>query len=428
MSSHTFADEVSFQVQAGNGGDGSVSFRREKFVAKGGPDGGDGGHGGNVYFVADHNLNTLADLVSRKVFKAEHGGSGRGQKSAGKAGADLIIKVPVGTQVLEVEIVRGKPKEFLIADLDRSGDKFLVAKGGEGGIGNARLARANFQTPRFAELGEPGETRDVVLKLKLVADVGLIGLPNVGKSTLLSVVSNARPKIANYQFTTLVPNLGIVKLSDRSFVVADIPGLIEGASKGKGLGTQFLRHIERTKILTHVLDATEPDLLQAFKAINSELKSFNPKLAQKPQIVVFNKTDAVSADRLAELKRLKFGGRPVLFVSAAAHQGVKELINVWAQHLPNIKQLPATDAYRIFTLRDLPVSQYHVEKKAGGFVVKGEKQVNLAIKTDFENYQATARFMKIMRRMGVLAALKKIGAKPGDIITIGRKQFTFEEI
>ena len=424
-----FADEVRFIVRAGNGGDGAVAFRRERFVDRGGPDGGDGGRGGAISIVADHNLNTLADLTRRKVFKADNGQAGKKKKSAGKAGGDLLIKVPVGTQVFEIEKVDSKHKEFLIADLDESGDKFLVAKGGGGGYGNAKFARAAFQTPRFAELGEPGEERDVVLKLKIMADVGLIGLPNVGKSTLLSVISNARPKIADYRFTTLVPNLGIVKLGDTSFVVADIPGLIEGASKGKGLGIQFLRHIERTKLLVHILDAGSPDPKADFRAINSEMKSYHKTLASRTQVVLFNKIDSVTDARLAELKKLRFGNRKVLFVSAITKQDVDKSIKAIAQVLTKVKPLVRADElFRVFTIRDLPYMRFEIIKRKGYFVINGPRQERLAIRTDFKNSQALGRLYKVLKRMGVMGALKKAGAKEGDKIKIGQKEFEFEEI
>ncbi|MFH0905211.1 MAG: GTPase ObgE [bacterium] len=427
--SSNFADEVGFEVKAGDGGNGAVAFRHEKFVPRGGPDGGDGGAGGSVYILADHNLNTLADLTRQKIYRANNGRPGAKQKSAGKSGADLILKVPVGTQVFEVESVRGKLKEFLIADLERSGDKFRVAQGGGGGYGNARFARANFQSPRFAELGEPGEERTVILKLKIVADVGLIGLPNAGKSTLLSVISNARPKIADYEFTTLIPNLGIVKLSDKSFVVADIPGLIEGASTGKGLGCQFLRHIERTKILVHLIDATRPEPVKDFRLINAEMKKFSKELGHKPQLVVLNKMDAVRADRLKQLGEMRFGGNPIFFVSAAAHKGITGLLHAMAAALPKVRrQIAGGEVFKTFTLRDLPYVRFEVAKKTGYFIIKGPKQERLAIKTDFGNPQAFARFQKVLKRMGVLGALKKAGAKLGNKVKIGKKQFEFEDI
>lgn len=426
---NAFADEVRFNVKAGNGGDGAVAFRREKFIAKGGPDGGNGGDGGDIYIVASHNLNTLADLARRKTFKAENGRPGKRKKAAGGSGDDLTIKVPVGTQVFEVEKVGGKQKEFLIADLDESGEEFLAVKGGKGGYGNARFARAAFQTPRFAELGEPGEEREVVLKLKIVADVGLIGLPNVGKSTLLSVISNARPKIADYKFTTLVPNLGIVQFRNTSFVAADIPGLIEGASKGRGLGIQFLKHIERTKLLVHILDAGNSDPKQDYKTVMSEMRTYHRSLASRPQIVVFNKADIIPKERLEELGRLKFGSRKALFISAITHRGVDELVKTIVSALPKFQHKPKADElFRVFTLKDLLYIRFEVLRKKGYFIVNGPRQEKLAIRTDFNNPQAVGRFYKVLERMGVLGALKKAGAREGDKVKIGKKEFEFEEV
>jgi GTP-binding protein len=426
----TFADETRFNVKAGNGGDGLVSFRREKYIAKGGPDGGDGGRGGNIYLLADHNLNTLADLTTRKIYKAQHGEAGRSQKSSGGAGEDLILKVPVGTQVFEAEEVDGETKEFLIADLDESGDKFMVAEGGEGGFGNRRFARASFQTPTFAELGVPGEEKDIVLKLKVVADVGLVGLPNVGKSTLLSVVSNARPKIADYKFTTLVPNLGIVKYDNVSFVVADIPGLIEGAAEGKGLGIQFLKHIERTNLLVHVLDATSEDPKADYNSINKELVAYSRALKEKSQIVVFNKIDVASDEQLKAIKKLKFGKNPVFYISAVTHVEVNNLIGVIAERLSKLKKKSTQndEVFKVFTVKDLPYMRFEVMKHDDYFEVTGSRQEKLATKTNMENHQAMARFYKILKRMGVLSALKKAGAEAGDIVKIAGKEFDFEEL
>lgn len=425
----TFADETKFSVKAGDGGNGAVSFRHEKFVAKGGPDGGDGGDGGNIILQADHNLNTLADLTRKKVYQADHGQAGRGQKSTGKSGEDLILKVPIGTQVFEADDTGKQVKEFLIADLAHEGEKFVLAKGGEGGYGNAHFARASFQTPRFAELGTPGDEREVLLRLKIVADVGLIGLPNVGKSTLLSVISNARPKIADYEFTTLIPNLGIAKYHDKSLVVADIPGLIAGASQGKGLGMKFLRHIERTKLLVHLLDATKPNPKKDFTTINHELKAYSPALIQRPQIAVFNKVDAIDPATLTKLKKLTLPVEATVFISAASHQGVEELLKTILKYLPKATQLQKdVGPIKVFTINDLPRLRFEITAKNHHFTIKGPVQERLAIKTDFTNEQATGRFWKVLKRMGVWDALKKQGAKHGDIIKLGSKTLEFEDL
>jgi len=424
-----FADEVKFEVRAGDGGNGAVSFRHEKYVNKGGPDGGDGGDGGSVVLLADHNLNTLVDLTRHKIYQAEPGKSGTKQKSTGKSGEDLVLKVPVGTQVFEVNEVGKKTQEFLIADLAHDGERFVLAKGGEGGYGNAHFARASFQTPRFAELGTPGDEREITLRLKIVADVGLIGLPNVGKSTLLSVISNARPKIADYEFTTLTPNLGLVKYNDKSIVVADIPGLIEGASQGKGLGIQFLQHIERTKLLVHLLDATRSNPKQDFIKINRELKAYSPELAKRSQIVVFNKLDAITDDQLRQLKKIKLPVEDILYISAVAHTHVTDLLHSILKHLPKAARVKHTQGpIKVFTINDLPRLRFEVTKHAEHFTVKGPVQEKLAIKTDFTNEQAVGRFWKVLKRMGVWEALKKAGAKHGSIVSIGHQKIEFEDI
>lgn len=426
--SSQFADEVQFEVKAGDGGNGGISFRREKFVPKGGPDGGDGGDGGSVILFADHNENTLSALAHRKSYVATPGAYGTKQKSSGKDAPDLILKVPVGTQVFEVNPDKPKAKPVLLADLYQPGQTVIAAKGGAGGFGNHRFARASFQVPKFAELGEPGEQRTVLLKLKILADVGLVGLPNVGKSTLLSVVSNARPKIADYEFTTLSPNLGIVKLNDTSFMVADIPGLIEGASKGKGLGFQFLRHVERTRLLVHLLDGTRPNPKQDFTAINKELSTYDKVLGARPQMVVINKADLLSDDQIKKLQKETFKKYPVFFISAVTNKGVRELVGEIAKTL---QQLPASkddNVGKIFTYGDLTDTRFEVMKKGRKFIVTGAKQERLITKTDLENPQGFGRMLKVLNRMGVIAELKKIGAKPGNIIQIGKKEFEFEEV
>ncbi|MBU0727893.1 GTPase ObgE, partial [Patescibacteria group bacterium] len=289
-----FADEAEIKVKAGNGGNGSSSFRREKFVAKGGPDGGNGGDGGSIVFEGDVNLNTLVNFVSKRHFKAEKGEQGLGQNRYGKHGEDLVLKVPVGTLVY----TNGK----LIVDITKDGQQFVVARGGLGGKGNANFKSSTRQAPDFAELGEPGEEKELKLELKLIADVALIGYPSVGKSTLISRISNARPKIADYPFTTLIPNLGVVKVDKTDFVVADIPGLIEGAHEGKGLGIEFLKHIERTKVLVHLLDITHEELRDEYNKLNEELKLFSEKLSKKPQLLVVNKVDATIPEIIDEIK------------------------------------------------------------------------------------------------------------------------------
>jgi GTP-binding protein len=318
-----FIDQAIISVKAGNGGNGVVSFRREKFVPKGGPDGGKGGDGGNVIVRADKHLSTLLDFTYKRHYKAERGEHGRGKNQTGRSGRDLVLKVPCGT------LVRDISSNELLGDLVSHGDEIVVARGGRGGKGNAAFATPTNQAPRTAEPGEPGEERELQFELKLLADVGLVGFPNAGKSTLISVISAARPKIADYPFTTLVPNLGIVRYAEgKSFTVADIPGLIEGAHQGKGLGTQFLRHIERTRVLVFLIESVSSDPKHDYKILLNELSLHNPELAKKPKIVAVTKMDLFDDPSARSLKKLSFGrGIRVHFISAVAGSGIQELLD-----------------------------------------------------------------------------------------------------
>ncbi|MFA5967625.1 MAG: GTPase ObgE [Patescibacteria group bacterium] len=421
-----FADEVKIHVEAGDGGNGLASFQHSRNMPKGGPDGGDGGNGGSIYLIADHNESSLAPFLRERHLRAEHGERGWASKCSGKSGQDMVLKVPVGTQIVAVDTEKRKVKEFIIADLNADGVKFKVAAGGKGGFGNARFARSNFQVPRFAELGEPGEDKDIILRLKLIAEVGIIGLPNAGKSTLLSVISNARPKIADYAFTTLIPNLGIVDASGKRFLVADIPGIIEGAHQGKGLGIDFLKHVERTKLLWHLIDATQDDPKTQFKIINTELKKYSKDLAREPQIIVFTKIDAITPEKLKAIQKLKFTGRPVFYISGAAHTGVADLLQETVRQLKAIPN-PSV-AVKVYTLADLPSTRFEVEKIKGKLIVKGDKIEKLLIRTDLDNEQALGRLYKVLRRMGVLSELRKIGAKEGNMVKIGQKTIEYKEI
>ncbi len=418
-----FADEIKISTKAGKGGNGLVSFRRERYVARGGPDGGNGGNGGNVYLIADHNETSLAKFLRNKHLNADNGGQGKVKKMAGKTGEDLEAKVPVGTQVIAFKEEGKKiPEEYIIADLDKHNQRFLLAKGGEGGFGNSHFARASFQTPKFADLGEPGEEKNVILRLKMVAEVGIIGLPSAGKSTLISVVSNAKPKIAEYAFTTLVPNLGIATVGDFKFLMADIPGLIKGAHKGKGLGIEFLKHIERTKVLIHVIDGTSDTLKQDFNDINTELKKHSSVLLDKPQIIAINKIDVLDDKKIASIKKLKFNNFPVHYISAVTHKGTKKLI---IDVIKTLKKIPdAKENIKIYTLDDIPMDRFEVFKEGKKFVVKGDKIEKLLHKTDLNNPQALGRLYKLLKRLGVLNELKKKGAKDGDEIKIAK--FTIE--
>jgi GTP-binding protein len=336
-----FIDRAKIFVQGGAGGNGCVAFRREKFVPKGGPAGGDGGKGGDVVLVADRNVHTLLDFKYRRHYKAERGRHGEGNKRSGRSGEDLEIKVPVGTVVKDAETGE------VLGDLTEHGQRLVVAKGGRGGRGNAAFATPTRRAPDFAEPGEPGEERWIELELKLLADVGLVGFPNAGKSTFLSRISKAKPEIADYPFTTLRPILGVAKVGDFSFVVADIPGLIEGAHQGKGLGHEFLRHIERTKLLLHLIDLTNPEMEpeEAFEKINRELSLYSPELTQKPQIVVGTKIDALTdRSKLERLKRyFKEKGYPFFAVSAVTGEGMEELLNFVAQKLKELKEEDAKE-------------------------------------------------------------------------------------
>lgn len=318
-----FIDEAIIKVKAGDGGNGCISFRHEKYVPKGGPDGGNGGNGGNVIICADQHLSTLLDYKYKKYYRSENGENGRGKSQDGKYGKDIILFVPCGT------IIRDITKKRPIADLIKHGDKIIVAKGGKGGRGNKEFATPTNQAPRFAEQGKKGEELEIILELKLLADVGLVGLPNAGKSTLISVISAARPKIADYPFTTLVPNLGMVRISEnKSFVVADIPGLIEGAHKGKGLGTQFLKHIERTKLIVFLIEVTSENPIKDYQILLNELKSYNPRILKKRKILAITKMDLISDEQRKELLNLKFPNiKKAIPISAVTREGLDELLN-----------------------------------------------------------------------------------------------------
>lgn len=412
-----FADSATIEIRAGKGGDGRSSFRHEKYRAMGGPDGGDGGRGGNVIFRVDHNANTLASYRTARLIAAEDGMVGGGNRSRGRGGEDVVINVPEGTQVWR--------DEELVADLTKSGQEAVLAQGGRGGFGNAHFVSSIRQAPRNAELGEPGDSFTVRLELKMVADVGLVGMPNAGKSTLLSVVTNAKPAIADYAFTTLVPNLGVVEHRDFAFLMADIPGLIEGASEGKGLGDEFLRHVERTAVLFHLIDAASDDTVRDWNVIQTELASYVVDLSVRPQIVVVSKAEtvdeAVTAKALKALK--KATGKQVFVMSAQAHQGITELLDA---AMPLIKaaraetaRMEAEAAANVIDEVEMPDLWHADVDDDGVFRVIGDRIEGFARRTNFDQDDGVERLRDIMRKTGVARELRRLGAKPGDRIMIG---------
>jgi len=410
-----FFDEAKIYVRGGDGGNGCVSFRREKFVPFGGPNGGNGGKGGDVYLVASAHLNTLIQFQRKVHFKAGRGEHGRGKDQFGKSGEDLFIQVPTGTVVFDAETGE------LIADLTEDGQRALVARGGRGGRGNASFATPTNQAPRIAEKGEPGQERWLRLELRLIADVGIVGAPNAGKSTLLAAVSAARPKIADYPFTTLIPNLGVVEVDGTTFVMADIPGLIEGAHQGAGLGDKFLRHIRRTRVLVHLLDGAAPDPLADFAAINRELELFSPDLARKPQIVALNKMDLPEAQekwpRVA--RALKRQGYDALAISAATGEGVQALLR---QVAATLRELPAepTPAPEQKVFRPKPDEDaFEIVREGGYWRVKGIKVERAAAMTNWDLDEAVLRFQRLLDSMGITEALREAGVGPGDTVVIG---------
>ena len=417
-----FIDQARIFIQAGRGGNGCLSFRREKFIPRGGPNGGNGGRGGDVFLKADPNLTTLPDLSLRPNLNAQAGGNGESWNRAGRAGEDLVIPVPCGTVVWEA----GR----LLGDLTEPGRTLLAARGGRGGRGNSSFKTSNNSAPRIAEKGEPGESAALDLELKLIADVGLVGCPNAGKSTLLSRISQARPKIADYPFTTLSPNLGVARFKGWSFVVADIPGLIEGAHQGRGLGTEFLRHIERTRVLVHLVDVGgfgEKTPAENLRAVEKEIQLYSKKLAGKPVLVAATKLDLTGArERLRELKK-NLGRRKVLGISSATGEGLEgffkavgSLLSRKPPPVPEERPPAGAVSYRLG-------EEFKVEREPEGFRVRGKKVERLFAMTEFRQEEAAARFQNILKKMGVEKALEKAGARPGDTVWIGTMEFAYDK-
>jgi len=425
-----FVDRVEITICAGAGGDGLVAFRKEKFIPRGGPAGGDGGRGGSIIFMADPQVNTLVDLRYKKNYHADNGANGGPNDRHGKNGEDLIIKVPVGTLVYEA----GSNK--LIADLVESNHEYMIAKGGSGGRGNAKFATATQQTPRFAEKGMPTDPVNLLLELKMLADVGLVGFPNVGKSTLISRISAARPKVADYPFTTLVPNLGVVRLEDfRSYVVADMPGLIEGAHDGLGLGHQFLRHIERTRLIVHILDVsgfTERDPMEDFDVINNELLAFGDKLALLPQIIVLNKIDVEGARETAEKVKEMLEGRglEVHTISAVTGEGIRDLTYLMGRKLDEIPKVTPVITHQVvkFTSDREKSDVWTVTNDyPNEFTVTGRSVELLVRRTDLNNEYALRRLHGQLEKIGVIERLRALGAVEGDTVSIGDFVFDFTD-
>ncbi len=409
-----FFDEAKIYAKGGDGGNGCVSFRREKYIPFGGPNGGNGGKGGDVYLVVDPHLSTLINFKKRSHFKAQRGDHGRGKDQTGKRGEDLTIAVPPGTVAYDADTGQ------LLADLTQPGQRALVARGGRGGRGNAAFATPTNQAPRLAEKGEPGQERWLRLELKLIADVGIVGVPNAGKSTLLAAVSAARPKIADYPFTTLEPNLGVVTVGDRDFVLADIPGLIEGAHSGAGLGHQFLRHVERTRLLIHLLDGASANPLGDFEKINEELALFDLQLARKPQVVVLNKMDLPQTQELwpqisREIKKLEL---EAMSISAVTGQGVSVLLQRVVDLLDGLpKEESVIEEVKVFRLEE--EEPFSIVQEEDGWRVRGPEIERVVAMTNWEYDEAVMRFQRILEAMGISAALEKAGLAAGDTVRIG---------
>ena len=423
-----FTDYVKIHAEAGKGGNGAIAFRREKYVAAGGPDGGDGGKGGDVYFKVDKDANTLIEFRYKKKFKAENGENGEGGHRFGKSGEDLYIPVPIGT------VRKDREANEVWADLSEPNQASLILKGGRGGKGNSHFATSTRQAPRFAQDGEPGEEKDLTLELKLLADVGLIGFPNVGKSTFLSVVTSATPKIANYHFTTIEPNLGVVKSKyGDSFVIADIPGIIEGASTGIGLGIQFLRHIERTRLLLHFIDVSGTEgrnPVDDYYKVNEELKKYSEKLSKRTQIIVANKIDSMQEPKFYdELEKVaKEHNQKIFKISGVTGEGVEELMNYVSKNLktlPKENLIEIKEKEKVYTLKD--ENDFTITREKGAYVVKGEKVDKIMRSVNIGDYESLFYLHRKLDEIGLNQALKKQGIKDGDIVKIGDYEMEWED-
>lgn len=421
-----FVDEVNIKVIAGNGGDGCTAFRREKYVELGGPFGGNGGRGSNIIFKVDEGLRTLVDLRYNKIIKGNRGANGEGKNKNGKSAKDIVIKVPPGT------VVRDNDTNLLVCDLKKHDEEFIVAKGGRGGRGNTAFRTQNNPAPNFSEKGEPGEERYLKVELKLLADVGLVGMPSVGKSTILSKISRSKPKIAAYHFTTLVPNLGVVKTTDgRSFTVADLPGLIEGASLGEGLGDRFLKHIERTRVIAHIIDMSGSegrDPYEDYIKIQKELEDFDKKLIQKESLIIANKMDLEESKNHLEKFKKQLPDKKIFEVSAINSEGLDKVLTYMADLLDkiNITPLEEDEDYEDYVLYKYKKEDpFQIEKEGDVYILKGKEIEKLFRMNKFNSDEAILRFAKKLTRMGVDEKLEEMGAKQGDIVRILNFEFEF---
>lgn len=425
-----FVDRARINVKSGKGGNGAVSFRREPFVPEGGPDGGDGGKGGDVIFEASSSYRTLMDFKYKKKYEAEPGQDGMKKKKFGKNGENLVIKVPPGTVIID------ELTGLVMKDLVHDGDSVVVVKGGKGGKGNVHFKNSVRQAPNFAEAGGPARERNIILELKLIADVGLLGFPNVGKSTLLSVSTSARPKIANYHFTTITPNLGVVQIYDSSFVMADIPGLVEGAHEGTGLGLDFLKHVDRTKVLVHVVDIAGSegrDPVEDFDKINDELVKYSERLAKKPQIVVGNKSDLVFDEDTVERfkKHVEDKGYQFFLMSAATNQGVREVLSAAAKALAELPEEEEQYEFYDFSMDDEEPDYReiytYVDDEDGAFVIEGKQLTKIFDSTNFNDMESLRYLYKYIENKGAISELKELGLKEGDTVRIKDYEFEYEE-
>lgn len=425
-----FVDRARINVKSGKGGNGAVSFRREPFVPEGGPDGGDGGKGGDVIFEASSSYRTLMDFKYKKKYEAEPGQDGMKKKKFGKNGENLVIKVPPGTVIID------ELTGLVMKDLVNDGDSVVVVKGGKGGKGNVHFKNSVRQAPNFAEAGGPARERNIILELKLIADVGLLGFPNVGKSTLLSVSTSARPKIANYHFTTITPNLGVVQIYDSSFVMADIPGLVEGAHEGTGLGLDFLKHVDRTKVLVHVVDIAGSegrDPVEDFDKINDELVKYSERLAKKPQIVVGNKSDLVFDEDTVERfkKHVEDKGYQFFLMSAATNQGVRDVLSAAAKALAELPEEEEHYEFYDFSMDDEEPDYReiytYVDDEDGAFVIEGKQLTKIFDSTNFNDMESLRYLYKYIENKGAIAELKELGLKEGDTVRIKDYEFEYEE-